>query len=90
MALMLQPDASSSGDQLAIHGEWQVGRIDKRPSFTGPEARYIWALNGVPGGPDGIRLSGVAATVDEAEAGLKTSWEEWLAWAHLSDVKERF
>ena len=90
MALVLRPDASSSGDQLATHGEWQVGRIDKRLSFTGPEARYIWALNGVPGGPDGIRLSGVAATVDEAEAGLKTSWEEWLAWAPLSDVEERF
>ena len=90
MALVLRPDASSSGDQLAMHGEWQVGRIDKRLSFTGPQARYIWALNGVPGGPDGIRLSGVATTVDEAAAGLKTSWEEWLAWAHLSDVEERF
>jgi hypothetical protein len=90
MALMLRPDDSSPGDQLAMHGDWQVGRIDKRQSYAGPEARYIWALNGVPGGPKGLRLSGVTATVDEAEAGLKTSWEEWLAWAQLSDVKERF
>src|ERR1700722_11912390 len=26
MALVLQPDASSSGDQLAMYGEWQVGQ----------------------------------------------------------------
>jgi hypothetical protein len=90
MALVLRPDAGSPDDQLAMHGEWQIGRIDKRPSFSGPQSRYIWALNGVPGGPKGIRLSGVAATLDEAEAALKASWEEWLAWAHLSDVKERF
>jgi hypothetical protein len=69
---------------------WRCTANGRSGEFTGPEARYIWALNGVPGGPDGIRLSGVAATVDEAEAGLKTSWEEWLAGAHLSDVRERF
>ena len=66
MALVLRPDASSPNDQLAMHGEWQIGRIDKRPSFSGPEPRYIWALNGVPGGPKSLRLSGVAATLDEA------------------------
>jgi hypothetical protein len=90
MALVLQPDADSPGDHKVMHGEWQIGQVDKRPSFTGTEARWLWALNGVPGGPKGIRLAGVTATLDEAEAELKKSWDEWLAWAGLSDVKARF
>lgn len=90
MALVLQPDATSPGDHKVMHGEWQVGQIDKRPPFTGTEPRWLWALNGVPGGPKGIRLAGVTATLDEAEAELRKSWEEWLAWASLSDIKARF
>ena len=90
MALMLRPDANSPSDQLVTHGEWEIGRIDKRPSLTGPGFRWFWALNRVPSGPDGLRLAGVTATIDEAEFELKTSWEEWLAWADLSDVKPRF
>jgi hypothetical protein len=87
MALMLRPNADSPDDQLVMHGEWEVGRIDKRPSLTGPGFRWFWALNRVPDGPNEIRLAGVTATLDEAEAALKLSWEHWLAWANLSDVK---
>ena len=90
MALMLRPDANSPGDQLAMHGKWEVGRIDKRPSLIGPGSRWYWALNSVPDGPKEIRLAGVTGTIDEAEAALKFSWEQWLAWAGLSDVKARF
>jgi hypothetical protein len=90
MALVLRPIATSPDDRQATHGEWQVGQIEKRPPLTGNKPRYIWALNGVPAGPQGIRLTGVTGTVDEAEAELRKSWEEWLAWANLSDVKERF
>jgi hypothetical protein len=90
MPLVLRPNADSPSDHVVMHGEWQVGQIDKRPSFTGAEPRWLWALNGVPGGPKGIRLAGVTGTLDEAEAELKKSWEEWLAWAGLSDVKPRF
>ena len=71
-----------------MHGEWQIGQIN--PALSGG-TRWLWALNGVPGGtPTSIRLAGVAATLDEAEAALTQSWEQWLAWAGLSDVKERF
>ncbi len=90
MALMLRPNADSPGGHEVMHGEWQVGQIDKRPSYTGTEPRWLWALNGVPRGPEGLRLAGVTATLDEAEAELKKSWDEWLAWADLSDVKARF
>jgi hypothetical protein len=90
MALVLRPDASSPGDHQVMHGEWQVGRIDKRPPFTGTEPRWIWALNGVPSaGPKGMRLAGVTGTIDEAEAELKKSWDQWLEWAGLSDVTAR-
>jgi hypothetical protein len=89
MALLLRPAANSPGDHLVMHGEWQVGQIDKRPSFTGTEARWLWALNGVPGGPKGIRLAGVMGTLEEAEAELKKSWEQWLEWASLSDLRQR-
>lgn len=90
MALMLRPDTDSPGDHKVMHGEWQVGQIDKRPSYTGSEPRWLWALNGVPGGPQGMRLAGVMPTLDEAEAELKKSWDQWLEWAGLSDVKARF
>jgi hypothetical protein len=90
MALALRADAKSPGVHQVMHGEREVGRIDKRPSFIGPEGRWIWHLNGVPGGPKGIRLTGVTETIDEAEADLKKSWEQWLEWASLSDVRARF
>src|ERR1019366_23101 len=90
MALTLRPDADSPSDHQVMHGEWQVGRIDKRPSLTGTGARWFWPLNGVPGGPKGIRLTGVTETIDEAKVDLRKSWERWLEWASLSDVKARF
>jgi hypothetical protein len=90
MALVLRPDADSPGGHKVMHGDWQVGQIDKRPAFTGTQPRWLWALNGVPGGLEGIRLAGMTATLDEGEAELRKSWEQWLAWAGLSDVKARF
>ena len=73
-----------------MHGDWQVGQIDKRPAFTRTEPRWLWALNGVPGEPKGIGIAGVNGTLDETEAELRKSWEQRLAWAGLSDVKARF
>ena len=88
MPLLVIPDPLSPNDHQVLHGEWQVGQI--KPALSGNN-RWLWALNGVPGGiPTEIRLAGVAATLDEAEAELTQSWEQWLAWADLSEVKERF
>jgi hypothetical protein len=87
MALMLRHNAESPGDHQVMHGEWQVGQIDKRPSFTGKGAKWIWALNGVPASiPAGIRLAGVSETLNEAESELKKSWEQWLEWANLQSA----
>jgi hypothetical protein len=69
-----------------MHGEWQVGLLEKRPSsLRRNEATWFWTLNGVPSPvPTGLCLAGFAGTVDEAKAELKKSWEQWLAWANLS------
>ena len=87
MVLVLRPIPDSQSRQV-LHGEWQVGQIEKRSSLYGPEDRWIWALNGVPGAsPKEIRLAGVTGTLDEAEVELKKSWEQWLMWANLSEGK---
>jgi hypothetical protein len=85
MAPTLRPSTDSPGDYHVMHGEWQIGQIDKRPSLIGPEPRWLWALNGIPVGmPRGMRLAGATVTLEEAQAGLKQSWEEWMAWANLA------
>jgi hypothetical protein len=87
MSMVLRPNVLSLGNHEAMHGEWRIGQIEKRSSLYGPEDRWILALNGVPGSsPKGIRLAGVEETLDEAQAELKKSWEQWLAWAGLSAV----
>jgi hypothetical protein len=83
MALAFLPVANAPGDQRVMHGEWEVGLIDRRS--PGGTDRYIWHLNRVPGGPDGIRLTGVADTFDKAEAELRKCWKQWLAWADLEE-----
>jgi hypothetical protein len=34
--------------------------------------------------PEAMRLAGVTDTLEEAQAALKASWDEWLAWANLA------
>ena len=88
MPLVIRPNPLSPNDLYVIHGDWQVGEIDARSSPLTGDAGWIWALNGAPAAtPHRIRLAGGTATLDEAEAALRESWEQWLAWAGLSDVK---
>jgi hypothetical protein len=90
MPLVIRPNPLSPNDRHVMHGEWQVGEIDTRPSPITGGSRCIRALNGVPAAtPSGIRLAGATATLNEAEAELRASWEQWLAWAGLSDATER-
>src|SRR5258708_19594668 len=89
MPLLIRPKLLSPNDRHVLHGEWQVGEIDTRPSLTTGGEKWIWALNGVPAAtPTGIGIAGITATLDEAEAALKESWEQWLAWVRLSDLNQ--
>jgi len=90
MTLWLRPDDASPNDQRVMHGEWQVGLLEKRSSsLRRNETTWFWALNGVPSPvPTGLCLAGFAGTVDEARAELKKNWEQWLAWANLSPPED--
>jgi hypothetical protein len=46
----------------------------------------MWTFDGVHGGPGGLLLTGFAESREGAEAALGESWEQWLAWAGLSDA----
>jgi hypothetical protein len=87
MALLLRPISDDSpGEYDVVQGELKVGHIYKRDATLRPEAHWMWTLNGVPGGPDGLPLTGFAESRNQAEAALSESWEQWLAWAGLSEA----
>jgi hypothetical protein len=70
---------------MSCMGNGKIGQIDRRPSFTSTGSRWLWALNRIPVGmPEAMRLVGVTDTLEQAQAALKESWDEWLAWAHLA------
>jgi hypothetical protein len=63
----------------------KIGQIYKRGAAIRPEGQWIWTLNGVPDGPGRRALAGSAESRERAEAALRESWEQWLAWAGLSE-----
>jgi predicted RNase H-like HicB family nuclease len=89
MDLTLTPNAEVStlpgikaADFNVMHGELRVGRL-RREATLSPAAQWIWVVS-VYDGPDAMRRSGAAGTVEEAQAALNDSWQLWLAWAGLS------
>jgi len=84
MALMLQPnDNGLPDDHHVMQGGWRVGRIYKRQDARRPEIQWLWFISGVSRGPDGLRLTGMSGTLDEALAALKDNWDRLLVWAQL-------
>jgi hypothetical protein len=90
MDLMLTPNSEvSAGPGIAafdfnvMHGRLRVGRI-RREAALKPDTQWIWVVS-LYDGPDGMRRSGIAATIEEAQVALKDSWRQWLAWAGLSE-----
>jgi hypothetical protein len=71
-------------DYYLTSGDLRVGRIYERHGMHGLE--FLWALNGVFGGPHEMRVAGMAATFDQAQAALQENWEKWLAWAKLQEL----
>jgi hypothetical protein len=86
MSLVLDANADASADDYQVlHGQLLVGRIYKRKVTLIPGSEWMWALNGVPEGPCGLAITGLAASLDEAMAALKGRWAEWLAAAELTE-----
>jgi hypothetical protein len=84
--LVLKPKGDGSEDDRVMHGDLEVGQIYRRKAALRPESQWLWALNGVPDGPHGLAVTGLAATLDEAMAALKERWGKWLASADLSEA----
>ena len=83
MSLDLRNQPGEPDDFEVFHGQLQVGRIYKR-SAIGARS-WLWALNGVFGGPSDLAISGAAATQAEALTALDESWSKWLNWAELKE-----
>jgi len=75
---------TSKDDFNVMSGRLCVGRIYRRARGTA-KMQWLWALNGVYGGPDAMRITGTTATLDQAQTELKESWGKWTAWANLQD-----
>jgi hypothetical protein len=85
MALVLQPnDQGLPDDHHVMQGAWRMGRIHKRQNALRPETQWLWFISGISRGPDGLRLTGMSATPDEALAALQDSWDKLLVWAQLT------
>jgi hypothetical protein len=87
MSLELQPNPDGSPDEYQVmHGALRVGRIYKRKSVIRTETQWLWSFNPSLGGPEGMRLTGFAGTLEEAKTALREYWDRWLGWAKLSEA----
>jgi hypothetical protein len=82
---LVQNPEKQEADFFVMSNHLQVGRI-----YLGKTRRHeigwLWALNGVYGGPKSMRIAGTAATREQAQSELQASWETWLRWAGLQDT----
>jgi hypothetical protein len=86
MTLSLQSNADGSpGDYDVLSGAIRIGQIYKRAAAHRPDTQWAWVFNGVPQGPSELATTGFAESREGAEAALQESWEQWLAWAGLSE-----
>jgi hypothetical protein len=86
LKLMQNSETQKSSDFFVMSGNLRVGRIYRHENTRRPETEWLWALNGVYGGPKSMRITGMTATLDQAQAELKASWEIWMSWASLQEA----
>jgi hypothetical protein len=67
MPLALKQIADSSEEDFHVmHGDLRIGQIYKRKISLRPDSEWLWALNGLPESADGLSLTGLSASLDEA------------------------
>jgi hypothetical protein len=68
-------------DYTIYSGEWAIGRIYE--TRGGPDRlRWFWSIT--VNGP--MTRSDKVATLEEAKAQLRQSWDAWKAWAGLQEM----
>jgi hypothetical protein len=89
MVLTMRPAGLSSGidqdrtDYTVFCGEWNIGRIYE--TRGGPDnLRWFWSMT--VNGP--MTRADRVATLEEAKAQFQKSWDEWKAWAKLSEMEQ--
>jgi hypothetical protein len=68
-------------DFTVLAGKWVIGRIYEVRGSP-PGLRWFWSLH--LNGP--MKRSDRVASLDEAKAQLKKSWEEWKTWAEMEET----
>jgi hypothetical protein len=63
---------NADADFHVMSGSLRVGRIYKRQTAR-PEIQWLWALNGVYGGPDAMRITGKTSSSAERVLRLKAT-----------------
>jgi hypothetical protein len=71
MSLILNPKSPAAEDYHVLESGSRIGRIYKRKAAIRAEAQWLWILDSMSGGHDGIGVTGLAATLDEAIAALQ-------------------
>jgi hypothetical protein len=76
------PERNDGGDdQCRPQYDWLKRKISLRAD---PE--WLWALNSLSVSADGLPLTSLSASLDEASSALGERWKSWLAWARLKEV----
>ncbi|WP_342362532.1 hypothetical protein [Terrarubrum flagellatum] len=79
-----RPDEPDAFDVFS--GSFRVGVVRPLPASEIAPSAYCWTIGNIL---IGARSSGVAATADEAAAGMVTRWREWLRDAELAPIDGR-
>ena len=89
MPLTMRPTGLGAGidkdrhDFTIYSGEWAVGRIYE--TRGGPDLlRWFWSLTVDPP----MARSDKAATLEEAKAPFRKSWDAWKVWAKLQELNK--
>ena len=86
MPLVLKQIADSSEEDFHVmHGPLRIGQIYKRNISLRPDSEWLWAINGLPLSTDGLPLTGLSASLEEATSALEERWRSWLVWAQLKE-----
>ena len=85
LPLTFRPNGLRNSPAFAPFTDWsvledgqEVGHLYKRYAPATPERAWFWAITEMVPNPTGTRMSGHAATFEDAKAQFQEHW--WRAW----------